>query len=183
MTRLIVYAAKDARDIQLDTREIETIRKELNGVGAHIERWEALHPLKADATNEEILAAYAPEIERLKRERGYVEADVISVKPGNPNWPTLRQKFLSEHTHDEDEVRYFVEGSGAFYLHIGERVLEIVGEAGDLLSVPTGTAHWFDGGEAGHFTVIRVFTTREGWVAHFTGDTIADNFPKYETAV
>jgi 1,2-dihydroxy-3-keto-5-methylthiopentene dioxygenase len=182
MTRLIVYAAKDSKDVQLDTREFETIRKALTEAGAHIERWEASHPLKAGATNEEILLAYAPEIDRLKRERGYAEADVVSIKPGNPNWPALRQKFMAEHTHDEDEVRYFVEGSGAFYLHIGERVLKIVGEAGDLLWVPQGATHWFDGGDEGHFTCIRLFTNREGWVAHYTGDAIADVFPKYGDA-
>ena len=182
MTRLIVYAAKDSKDVHLDTRDFDAIRSELNAAGAHIERWGASHSLSPHASNEDILVAYAPEIERLKRERGYAEADVVSIKPGNPNWPVLRQKFLAEHTHDEDEVRYFVEGSGAFYLHIGERVLEIVGEEGDLLSVPRGTSHWFDGGEEGHFTCIRLFTEQAGWVAHYTGDAIADGFPKYEKA-
>jgi 1,2-dihydroxy-3-keto-5-methylthiopentene dioxygenase len=180
MTRLIVYAADNAANVHLDTRELATIEKELSAVGAHVERWEATHPLSETATNEQILAAYAPDIERLKRERGYVEADVVSIKSGNPNWPALRQKFLAEHTHDDDEVRYFVEGSGAFYLHVGERVLEVVGEAGDLLYVPKGTSHWFDGGEVGHFTCIRLFNDHSGWVAHYTGDEIAEAFPRFD---
>jgi len=182
MTRLIVYAADNAHNVHLDTRDLATIEKELSAVGAHVERWEATHPLAADATNEQILAAYAPDIERLKRERGYIDADVVSIKPGNPNWPALRQKFLAEHTHDDDEVRYFVEGSGAFYLHIGDRVLEVVGEAGDLLYVPKGTSHWFDGGEVGHFTCIRLFNDHSGWIAHYTGDEIAETFPKFDKA-
>ena len=182
MTRLIVYSAKDSNDVRLDTGDCEVIEAELAAIGARIERWKATHPLPANASPDQILAAYAPEIERLKRERGYTAADVVSIRPNNPNWPALRAKFADEHTHDEDEVRYFVEGSGAFYLHIGDRVIQVVGEAGDLLSVPKGTPHWFDGGEAGEFTCIRVFTSQEGWVAHYTGETISRAFPQHEAA-
>ena len=182
MTRLIVYSAANPSNVRLDTADVGVISSQLAAVGARFERWEALHPLPPGATSAEILAAYAPEIDRLKAERGYTAADVVSIKPNNPNWPTLREKFVAEHTHDEDEVRYFADGSGAFYLHIGDRVLEVIGVAGDLLSVPRGTPDWFDGGETGDFTAIRVFTRQEGWVAHYTGDTIAQTFPLYEKA-
>jgi 1,2-dihydroxy-3-keto-5-methylthiopentene dioxygenase len=182
MTRLTVSSAADAKDVRLDTDDFGVIERELAAIGARIERWRATHPLPPNAAPDQILAAYAPEIERLKRERGYAAADVVSVKPGAPNWPALRQKFLVEHTHHDDEVRYFVEGGGAFYVHAGDRVLTIVGEAGDLLSVPKGTPHWFDGGETADFTCIRVFTDPEGWVAHYTGDEIWRTFPLYEKA-
>ncbi len=122
-------------------------------------------PLSHEASSDDILAAYRFEIERLKIERGYATADVIRVQPGNPGWPAMRKKFLAEHIHDEDEVRFFVEGSGAFFLHIGDKVYEIVGAADDLLSIPLGTKHWFDGGPEGYFTVIRLFTDQKGWIA------------------
>jgi 1,2-dihydroxy-3-keto-5-methylthiopentene dioxygenase len=182
MTRLVVYSAADPSNILLDTSDFEAIVDELAPTGANIERWTAATPLSADATSEEILEAYKPQIDRLKAERGYTNADVIHVRPGNPNWPGLRQKFLSEHTHDEDEVRFFVEGSGAFYLHVDDKVYQVVGTADDLLSVPQGTKHWFDGGSEGNFTVIRLFNDPQGWVAHYTGDTIADGVPNYEAA-
>ena len=157
-------------------------RARSRGTGARFERWAASHPLKADARPEEIFLAYDAEIDRLKRERGYTDGDVVAIRPGNPNWPALRQKFLVEHTHSEDEVRFFVEGAGAFYLHIGDRVLQVICEAGDLLSVPHGTPHWFDGGPIGNFICIRLFTDQEAWTAHFTGDAIADAFPRYNGA-
>ncbi len=182
MTRLIVHSSVDANDVRLDTRDFQVIEAELAALGARIERWTATHPLPPDATPDQILAAYAPEIERLKRERGYTAADVVSIKPANPNWPVLRQKFVQEHVHDDDEVRYFVEGSGAFYLHAGDRIIQVVGEAGDLLSVPKGAPHWFDGGEAGDFTCIRVFTDPAGWVAHYTGDEVWRTFPRFDKA-
>lgn len=182
MTQLIVYSAENPFEILLDTRDFDVISREVKALGADIERWQASHPFPDDASQDEILTAYKADIDRLKTERGYASADVISIRPGNPNWPTLRQKFLGEHIHDEDEVRFFVKGSGAFYLHIGDRVYQIVGEANDLLSVPEGTKHWFDGGPDGDFTCIRLFTRQEGWIAHFTGSAISQSVPTYETA-
>lgn len=182
MTRLIVYSAKNPAEILLDTTDFEVIAREVKALGAGIERWQASHPFADDAGQDDILAAYKVEIDRLKDERGYTNADVVSIRPGNANWPALRQKFLGEHIHDEDEVRFFVKGSGAFYLHIEDKVYQIVGQADDLLSVPHGTKHWFDGGPVGDFTCIRLFTRQEGWVAHFTGSDISQSVPTYETA-
>ncbi len=55
-------------------------------------------------------------------------------------------------------------------------------EEGDLISVPAGTRHWFDMGPNPRFTAIRLFTNADGWIANFTGDTIADRFPRHEPA-
>ena len=132
------------------------------------------------ATAEATLEAYRSDIDRLKAEKGYRSVDVVSLHPEHPQREELRKKFLNEHTHSEDEVRFFVAGSGLFTLHIGERVLEVLCEAGDLISVPDGTRHWFDMGPAPHFIAIRLFGNPDGWVASFTGDDIAQRFPRYE---
>jgi hypothetical protein len=79
----------------------------------------------------------------------------------------------------EDEARLFAEGSGAFYLHAGGKVLVVVCERGDYLRVPAGTRHWFDMGPDPEFTAVRLFTDPAGWVASFTGDPIADRFPRF----
>jgi 1,2-dihydroxy-3-keto-5-methylthiopentene dioxygenase len=92
----------------------------------------------------------------------------------------MRGKFLNEHFHKEDEVRFFVAGSGLFTLHVGKRVYEIRCEQGDLISVPYGTAHWFDMGPNPSFVAIRFFKKSDGWVGHFTGTDIAERFPRYE---
>ncbi|MEO9170422.1 MAG: cupin, partial [Candidatus Baltobacteraceae bacterium] len=92
----------------------------------------------------------------------------------------MRKKFLDEHQHVEDEVRFFVEGRGAFYLHAGGRVYQTVCCKGDLISVPAGTKHWFDMGPDPEFTAIRLFINPEGWVANFTGDPIANDYPKLD---
>jgi 1,2-dihydroxy-3-keto-5-methylthiopentene dioxygenase len=146
------------------------------------EQWEANAPIAPGASQEDVIAAYRGDIDRLMREEGYQSVDVISLAPDHPDRAALRQKFLSEHTHSEDEVRFFVAGSGQFTLHIDGHVYDVLCEAGDLIGVPDGTPHWFDMSESPSFVAIRLFTNKEGWVANFTGTDIAGRFPRMEPA-
>lgn len=154
------------------------IARELNKVGVRFEQWEANQPVAPGASQDEVIAAYRSDIDRLMREEGYQSVDVISLTPDHPDRAALRQKFLSEHTHSEDEVRFFVAGAGQFTLHIGDKVYDVLCEQGDLIGVPDGTRHWFDMSEAPYFVAIRLFTNKEGWVANFTGSDIAGQFPR-----
>ncbi len=178
MSRLDIYV-DTCGDAPLATyTDAADITRELAAVGVRFEQWEADKPLPPDASEDEILAAYATDITRLRREGGYQSVDTISLTPDHPARAELRRKFLSEHTHSEDEVRFFVDGAGLFTLHIGNRVYDILCVKGDLIGVPDGTPHWFDMGESPRFTAIRLFTSKEGWVARFTGSAIADRFPR-----
>ncbi len=76
------------------------------------------------ADPETVIAAYRRDIDRLMQTEGYQAVDVISLNADHPDKATLRQKFLNEHTHSEDEVRFFVAGRGLFTLHIDDRVYE-----------------------------------------------------------
>lgn len=163
-----------------DFNEIQQI---LSGIGVRFERWEADRETPQDMANEEILNVYSKEIERLKNEEGYVTVDVISLQPDHPDCAALREKFLSEHTHVEDEVRFFVDGEGMFYLHVEDKVYQIHCCKNDLISVPANATHWFDMGPAPRFTAIRLFNNPEGWVANYTGSDIADRQPRFEPAV
>ena len=145
--------------------------------GIAFERWPARASLPADASPVDILAAYAPEISRVQASGTYPTVDAIRLTPEHPDRVALRQMFLAEHTHSEDEVRFFVEGRGLFCLHIGDEVLQVLCETDDFLRVPAGTRHWFDMGSTPQFTAIRFFDNPTGWVAQFTGDRIAEHFP------
>jgi len=70
------------------------------------------------------------------------------------------------------------DSSGQFTLHIDGKVYEVLCESGDLIGVPDRTRHWFDMSESPYFIAIRLFTNKEGWVAEFTGDDIAERFPR-----
>lgn len=182
MSRLRIYA-DDTPEAPIGTwTEHAGIARELRQVGVRFERWEATQPVAPGASQDEVIAAYRTDIDRLMRDEGYQSVDVISLTPDHPDRAALRQKFLSEHTHSEDEVRFFVAGSGQFTLHIDGRIYDVLCEQGDLIGVPDGTRHWFDMSEAPYFVAIRLFTNKDGWVANFTGDDIAARFPRMAPA-
>ena len=180
MSRLIVYAESDGKNPLLATVDVDVIRTELATAGIRLERWNADRDLADDAENETIIAAYQAEIDRLVAERGFQTYDVVSMNPDHPEKETLRKKFLSEHTHSEDEVRFFVRGQGLFIIHANEKVYSMLCEKDDLISVPANTRHWFDMGPNPTFTAIRLFNDPDGWVGNFTGDDIASRFPLLE---
>ena len=156
------------------------IARELNAVGVRFERCTADRALPSDADEAQILAAYRASVERVQRAGGYARVDVLRLAKGTPNTDPVRKKFLDEHSHTEDEVRFFVEGSGAFYLRLNGHIYQTICVRGDLISVPAGTRHWFDMGSNPEFTALRWFNNQTGWVPNFTGDPIASRFPTYE---
>lgn len=182
MTTLTLYDAATPHDERQTLHDHGAIAAALAPSGVTLERWEAGAILPADAQDETILSAYAADIARLKATGGYQSCDLLRLKPDHPQRTELRAKFLSEHVHDDDEVRFFVEGAGLFYIRSDETVYALECTRGDLIIVPAGTRHWFDTGAQPRFTVIRLFTTPDGWVARFTGDKIAEAIPLYEGA-
>ncbi|HYZ48671.1 MAG TPA: cupin domain-containing protein [Sphingomonas sp.] len=165
MTRLTIFDETGAELRRTDAAE--EIAVELAGIGVRFERWPA--------------EGAAARVEALKAE-GYTTIDTISMAPDHPDRETMRGKFLSEHRHAEDEVRFFVKGEGLFTLREGGQVYAVLCEGGDLISVPAGMRHWFDMGPRPDFTAMRFFRTPEGWVGDFTGDPIAERFPRLEPA-
>jgi 1,2-dihydroxy-3-keto-5-methylthiopentene dioxygenase len=157
--------------IQDDNREITDvaeIRAYLAPHGIWYEKWDVEGRLPAEATNEQILETYAPEIDRLKKAGNFVTADVINVSPATPNLDTLLAKFSKEHTHSEDEVRFTVKGSGVFHIHPKNGpVFGIQVESGDLINVPAGTQHWFDLCNDKTIRCIRLFQDQSGWTPHY----------------
>jgi 1,2-dihydroxy-3-keto-5-methylthiopentene dioxygenase len=180
VSRLTVYPDTGPLVAQLDTADAREIAGALRNIGVRFERWHAARELSATDDDQAVMALYLADIERLKREGAYQSVDVVRCLPDNPKRDQMRAKFLSEHTHDEDEVRFFVEGAAMFYLRVADRIYMIRCERNDLIGVPAGIRHWFDMGPAPRFTAIRLFTTRNGWVASFTGDTIAARFPAFD---
>lgn len=147
----------------------EEVKHYLHAIGIDYERWNPTRPVAADAPSEEILAAYAPEIEKLKAQGGYLTADVIDVKPNTPGLEAMLAKFNREHWHDEDEVRFIIHGRGLFHIHPGQGpVVAIEVEAGDLIRVPRGTWHWFDLCADREIRAIRLFQNPSGWTPRYT---------------
>ncbi len=126
MSHLTVYDEDRPATPIVDTGDGDRIAKELREAGIRLERWEASRDLPPDADNDAIVSAYRPEIDRLVNERGYQTFDVVSMHPMHPDKNAFRKKFLDEHTHSEDEVRFFVRGQGLFVIHANGRVYSIL---------------------------------------------------------
>ncbi|GAB6078867.1 1,2-dihydroxy-3-keto-5-methylthiopentene dioxygenase [Hydrogenobaculum acidophilum] len=178
MSHLAIYD-EDGKLLEL-LKDYELISKKLSDLGVRFERWKAGNELSWDAGQEEVVKAYKEDINRIVREFGFESLDVVSLTPENPKKDELRNMFLNEHTHSDFEVRFFVDGSGTFYLHIGDKVHVVFCEKGDFISVPANTKHWFDMGSKPFFKAIRFFLIPEGWVAQFTGSSISSKIPEHD---
>ncbi|MEZ3158402.1 cupin [Microbacterium sp. BWR-S6Y] len=183
MTLLTVWKETDPSTPVLETTDEAEIRAALAELGARFSRWE-IRDVPSGASQDDVLALYAAEIGEVKEREGYTLVDVVALDPAQENYDEVkipsRQKFLSEHQHDDDEDRYFAKGAGVFYLHANEKVHAVYCEAGDLISVPANTTHWFDMGTAPHYVSVRFFHDDDGWVGHFTGSPIAESFATFD---
>lgn len=177
---ILAICKDDASDTPTVIKDLEGIANQLHEIGVQFEQWQAGQTLADDASQEQVLAAYQMSIDKLNAQYGFQSMDVVSLTPDHPEKAAFRGKFLAEHTHDDYEVRFFVDGTGLFYLHVDGKVYMVFCERGDLISVPANTTHWFDMGANPAFKCIRLFTTPEGWVGHFTGSEIAKTFPSYD---
>ena len=160
----IVTVPMEARRLD-DPKEIKTF---LADKGIHYEQWPLEDRVNPDAPAETILQAYAAEIDELKRRGGFVTADVIDVRPETQGLDAMLQKFSKEHTHTEDEVRFILQGRGVFHIHPQSGpVFGIEVWAGDMISVPMGTKHWFDLCTDRRIRAIRLFQDMTGWTPHY----------------
>ncbi|SCK09622.1 acireductone dioxygenase apoprotein [Streptomyces sp. WMMB 714] len=185
MTLLQVMPEDEPGSVLLRTEDRETITAALDECSVTLRGWPLRGTITPGTSQEEVLSRYRAEVGELCAREGLGLVDVAQMHPeDSEEWKAqaakARSAFLEEHRHDEDEVRFFAHGTGCFYLHIGARVYATVCTAGDLLSVPAGTRHWFDMGPRPEFTAIRFFEKDDGWVGDFTGDPIGQRFPRLD---
>jgi 1,2-dihydroxy-3-keto-5-methylthiopentene dioxygenase len=163
---------------QVQLNDPQEIRAFMNQRGIFFDQWYCDVLFDDSANTEEILAAYAADLDPFMKSGGYQTADVISINSSTENYAAIRAKFLAEHTHSEDEIRFFVDGQGLFWFHLeNEDVFNLLCERGDLISVPAGTKHWFDAGEIDPFVkAIRIFIDMSGWVPEYTNSGKENEF-------
>lgn len=173
-------------DQNFKTSDAAQIKAYFNARGILFEQWETPAALADDATQEVVIEAYSERLKPYMEANGYKVADVINVHPALPNIEEIGKKFLSEHTHSEDEVRFFVDGEGLFWFNLDdekEPIFCLQCQKGDLISVPAGTKHWFDFGPKRFVKCIRVFIDTSGWVPEYTSSQIEMPYNKLSVAV
>jgi 1,2-dihydroxy-3-keto-5-methylthiopentene dioxygenase len=149
------------------------IKKLLSDRGAMIEQWVASKTLQNNSSQDDILDAYIHELKPFMDKNGYATADVIHIHPQTENLMAIREKFIKEHTHSENEIRFFVNGRGLFWFHFdNEEIFCLTCVRGDFISVPKNVRHWFDMAPDYNVSAIRIFSNMEGWVPHYTQSEI-----------
>ena len=157
--------------------DVDAVREFLSVQQIEFTRAEPDMPVAPDAPADVLLAAYRQMIDELKAKGGYVTADVIDVFPDTPGLDAMLNRFNSEHWHDEDEVRFIVEGRGVFHVHPpGEPVFAVEVGPGDLIRVPRGTHLWFDLCNDRRSRAIRLFQDPSGWTPHYTHTGVDKGF-------
>jgi 1,2-dihydroxy-3-keto-5-methylthiopentene dioxygenase len=114
------------------------------------------------------MEAYQSTLDTLKRERGYIEQDIVALQPDTPNLEAICAKFSPEHLHTDDEVRFVLAGEGIFDIRDSEdRWMRVTVEAGDLIVVPKDRYHRFFLTEGQQIRCVRLFQDTAGWVPHY----------------
>lgn len=170
-----LFLAKENKTIN----DFNEIQKYMTMQGVILTRWEAKAPLHENSTQEEILAAYEHELKPFMESNGFVDADVINIHPGlgAETLQGIREKFMKEHTHSEDEIRFFVDGEGKFWFNFENGdVYCLTCTRGDFISVPNNYLHWFDPAPNYFVKAIRIFSNREGWTPHYTNSGVDSRF-------
>jgi 1,2-dihydroxy-3-keto-5-methylthiopentene dioxygenase len=169
----------------IEIRDSKEIKEFFNARGIFFDQWNCSVVFNDEATQKEILDAYSKDLNPFMESGGYLTADVISINKLTENYDAIRSKFLAEHTHSEDEIRFFVDGKGIFWFNLEtEPVFNLLCEKGDLISVPAGTKHWFDAGENNPFVkAIRIFIDMSGWVPNYTESKLEQNFSNFKMPV
>ncbi len=165
-------------DLNKTITDVNEIKDFLNSKGVWFDQWQAGVAFDSNADQDTILEAYKADLQPFMEANGYKTADVINVNMQTPNLQALREKFLKEHTHTEDEVRFFVDGEGYFWFNLEDNtpIFNVLCQRGDLLSVPAHTKHWFDMGANAFVKAIRIFIDMSGWVPHYTQSRIDEKY-------
>ncbi|XP_013789958.1 1,2-dihydroxy-3-keto-5-methylthiopentene dioxygenase-like isoform X2 [Limulus polyphemus] len=84
-------------------------------------------------------------LEKIKKDKGYNYEDEIQLSRNKlPDYEEKLKIFYKEHLHSDEEVRFFLDGSGYFDVRDkNDKWVRIQSEKGDLLVLPAGIYHRF----------------------------------------
>ena len=163
--------------------DITAIQAALAPLGVQVRHWPtgddpdltALldRPALDDAQKDRVLTGLDHYFQTLKDEQGYHSRDLIVLHADIPNLDKALEKFNPAHTHDDDEVRYIVDGEGVFgFTMPDDSQAELLLERGEYINVPKDAEHWFHLTATKRIKAVRYFSGTDGWVPRYTGTDI-----------
>lgn len=114
---------------------------------------------------------YQSHLNRVMEERGYVTQDEVNMSPSLPNYEEMSRKFIIEHYHPGDEVRFTLQGGGIWEIRSrDDRWMRVEVGPGDFIVVPDGRYHRFYLTDEKWIKCIRLFKDNNGWVQVYRRD-------------
>ncbi|GIZ13310.1 acireductone dioxygenase [Pseudomonas sp. NCCP-436] len=176
MSSLSVYSHTVSELPHKVLNHAEDITSTLAAAGIGYQRLELPATLHPGCAQEAFDAACGPWLQALMAREGYVRQELFNLQRRDPQRLELRARYLDEQLQEAASAWLFVGGFAQLGLHVGEQVFLLLGERGDLLSLPAGTRHWFDLGEEPHALVLRLSAGEQAPTP--SGDDIAGRFPR-----
>jgi len=109
------------------------------------------------------------EINRISTERAYKNSDIINMtREGlGESFDVKIKNFYVEHLHEDEEIRYILDGSGYFDVRENstEEWIRIAVSAGDLIVLPAGIYHRFTLDTNDKILTMRLFKDEPKWTA------------------
>ncbi|KAK8844574.1 1,2-dihydroxy-3-keto-5-methylthiopentene dioxygenase [Kwoniella newhampshirensis] len=128
--------------------------------------------------------SWEKEIDVFAKERGYKNRDQITVTPAGLGdaYETKIKSFFDEHLHEDEEIRYILDGSGYFDIRgegasYNDRWIRIALGKGDLIVLPAGIYHRFTVDSANMITAMRLFQDEPKWTPYSRSDQTTDGRP------
>ncbi|KAH7924182.1 1,2-dihydroxy-3-keto-5-methylthiopentene dioxygenase [Leucogyrophana mollusca] len=116
---------------------------------------------------------YEKSVDAVAEERGYKNRDVITItKEGLGDlYESKLKSFYEEHMHEDEEIRYILDGSGFFDVreHPTDSWIRCHLGAGDLMVLPAGIYHRFTLDEKNVIKAMRLFKDEPKWIPYNRG--------------
>ncbi|KAF2669301.1 1,2-dihydroxy-3-keto-5-methylthiopentene dioxygenase [Microthyrium microscopicum] len=122
------------------------------------------------------------DVDKLAANRGYKNRDVITISPTSMGeaYEEKVKMFFNEHLHEDEEIRYILDGGGFFDVRDkNDEWVRIKLAKYDLMIMPAGIYHRFTTDEQNYTKAMRLFQDDPKWTPLTRGpETDGNEFRK-----
>ncbi|KKY15747.1 putativedihydroxy-3-keto-5-methylthiopentene dioxygenase [Phaeomoniella chlamydospora] len=128
-----------------------------------------------------VLYHHCPELSQvdgIAKDRNYKNRDQITVSPEAMGevYESKVKMFFNEHLHEDEEIRYIVDGEGYFDVRSeGDDWVRVKLRKDDLLILPAGIYHRFTTDEKNYIKAMRLFQDEPKWTPLNRGHETDEN--------